>query len=810
MPSFQTGVSTAAMPTTKSNMPSSLEPDQPSFDDGLESQDLSLRQAIRVLRARYRFILLVAAAVVLLVVLGSTILPVRYEATSTIELKQDQGEMGGQLGEVASSLTGSDDLKVDLKTAKSVFQDPALGVELLERMRSGELKAPPDSSFLSSKTPGNSQDSALRDNPAARENLLARFETHLNVDEISGTRILEVTFKDKNPKFAADVANAVVEQYIKDTLKRRNASTVESTDWMAGQLEALRKQVEAAQTNLVEFQKRSGFIVVPSAGGAGGGSGGGSGGGAQLHSTLLDRLLALNLALVQAQGARITDEATYRVLKTGDQAAIDAFAYSALSSGASSSAASGGSSAGTPSAGGTGSGQPGNALSGLVALHQQQIALKQQLAAAYQTYGAKNPHVIDLHNQIDELDTEIKDETARAVSSAQTSLQIAEATEVDARKEVQKLEHEAGEINDSGVRLAILQQEADSSRALYEDLYTKLEESKLAEETQSSNVLVISEAFRPATPTFPKWGVNIGASILIGLVLGAMLAFLRESLDETISTSLEIENLTHAPVIGIIPKFEPSITSKNIKPESETDESTVQQGSVMGQKNSEAGEAYRELRTTIQLSQAGSPPRRLLVTSPLPGDGKSTTCYNLAAVFALLNKRVLLLDADMRKPSLHKRTGIRPTKGLSSMLTSSIDLDSLVLPVPGVENLFFIGAGPLPPNPAELLTAPPFAKLIDAASQQYDMVIIDSPPALMVSDSSIISGSVDGVVIVACAGRSTRTALLRTLRNLRRHQAKILGVVLNMVNTKSSEYYYAYGYYGGKYYGEESNEQKKS
>jgi len=170
----------------------------------------------------------------------------------------------------------------------------------------------------------------------------------------------------------------------------------------------------------------------------------------------------------------------------------------------------------------------------------------------------------------------------------------------------------------------------------------------------------------------------------------------------------------------------------------------------------------------------------------------------------------LLLDADMRKPSLHKRTGIRPTKGLSSMLTSSIDLDSLVLPVPGVENLFFIGAGPLPPNPAELLTAPPFAKLIDAASQQYDMVIIDSPPALMVSDSSIISGSVDGVVIVACAGRSTRTALLRTLRNLRRHQAKILGVVLNMVNTKSSEYYYAYGYYGGKYYGEESNEQKKS
>jgi len=810
MPSFQTGASSAAMPTNQSNTPYSLEPDQPSIDDGLEDQDLSLRQAIRVLRSRYRFILLVALLVFGLVMLASFILPVKYEATSTIQLKQEQSELSGQLGAVASSITGSDDLKVDLKTAKSVFQDTALGVEVLERIRSGELKAPADSSFLAFKPQANSPSAPLREDPKARERLLAGFESHLAVEEIAGTRLLEVTFKDKDPNFAAEIANAIVEQYIKDSLRRRNASTVESTDWMAGQLEALRKQVEAAQTNLVEFQKRSGFIVVPAAGGGGGGGAGASGGGSELHSTLLDRLLALNLSLVQAQGTRITDEATYRVLKTGDAAAIDAFATSALSTGATSSSPSGsGATSGSGSAGS--GGQQSTSLSGLVALHQQQTMLKQQLAAAYQTYGAKNPHVIDLHNQIDELDSEIKAETARAVSSAKTTLDIAQQTEDYARKEVAGLERDAGAINDSGVRLAILQQEADSSRSLYEDLYTKLEESKLGEETQSSNVQVISEAFRPATPTFPHWGMNIVLSILVGIVFGAMLAFLRESLDETISTSLEVENLTHAPVIGIIPRFEQSALSKATKPVAAAGEQTTgHQSSVMGQRNSEAGEAYRELRTTIQLSQAGSPPRRLLVTSPLPGDGKSTTCYNLAAGFALLNKRVLLLDADMRKPSLHKRTGIRPSKGLSTILTSPVDLENLVLPVPGVENLFFIGAGPLPPNPAELLTAPPFARLIDLASEKYDMVIIDSPPALMVSDSSIISGSVDGVVIVACAGRSTRTALMRTLRNLRRHHAKILGVVLNMVNTKSSEYYYAYGYYGGKYYGEESNDQKNS
>ncbi len=796
------------MSTTQSHMPSSLEPDHPSIDDGLESQDLSLRQAIRVLRSRYRFILVVTSLVLLLVVLASIVLPVKYEATSTIELKQDQSEVGGQLGEVASSLTGTDDLKVDLKTAKSVFQDPALGVEVLERMRAGDLKSAEAAAFLGGTAQDKSADSSLRDDPKARETLLQRFENHLLVEEIAGTRLLQITFKGKDPRFAADIANAIVRQYVTDTLHRRNNSTAESTEWMSSKLDELRKQVETAQTNLVDFQKRSGFIVVPSAGSGSGGSGAGASGGAMLHSTLLDRLLALNQALVQAQGARISQEATYRVLETGDPAAIDAFASTALSGGMASSSDFGGSS-GTAGSGAMGSGQSSSVLSGLVALHQQQVQLKQQLAAAFQTYGAKNPHVVDLHNQIDYLDEAIKAETARAIASVKTSLQIAQETEADAKKEVEDLEHQADGINDSGVRLAILQQEADSSRALYEDLFTKLEESRMAEETQSSNVLVISEAFRPGTPTFPKWGLNIAGSIVVGLVLGAMLAFLRESLDETISTSLDVESLTSAPVIGIIPRFEPSATLKKPQPGAERGEVAGQRGGVMGERNSEAGEAYRELRTTIQLSQAGAPPRRLLVTSPLPGDGKSTTCYNLAAGFALLNKRVLLLDADMRKPSLHKRTGIRPSKGLSTFLTSSIDLASVVFPVPGVENLFFLAAGPLPPNPAELLTAPPLEKLMAVATEQYDMVIIDSPPALMVSDSSIISGLVDGVVVVACAGRSTRTALLRTLRNLRRHQAKVLGVVLNMVDTKSSDYYYAYGYYGGKYYGEESDEQKK-
>jgi succinoglycan biosynthesis transport protein ExoP len=785
------------MSKTKPPITSSLELDNALVDDGLESQDLTLRQAIKVVRARFRFILAVACVTLLLVVLISIIFPTKYAATSTIELKQEQNELGGELGEVAGSLTGQSDLKTDLQTASSILQDQEIGVEVLERLHFEDTLTPSPFPFLGAKIPDKAHRLPLQQDSKRREYLLKLFESHLDVEVVPNSRLLQITYSDTNARFAADVTNAIIDQYVKDTLRRRNASTIEATEWMASQLAELGKRVELDQQNLVDFQKKSGFIVIPSAGissGTGAASGGvGASPGPELHSTLLDRLLALNQTLVQAQAARIVQESIYRVLKTEDPAAIDALASTLLSGPA-----------------GSGAGQQANTLSGLVALHAQQTALKQQLAASSQTYGAKNPHVIDLYKQLDFLDNQVKEETERVLASSKSSLDVAQNTEAEAKKEVDSLEHDAGAINDSGVRLAILQQEADSSRALYEDLYTKLEESRLAEETQSSNISVISEALAPDKPSFPKWGLNIGIGAIVGIIFGIIFAFIRESLDDTITNSAEVESITHTPVIGIIPEFERVAGTKNSKAAPVVGVSDQPEGGVMNQRNSEAGEAYRQLRTTIQLSQAGSPPRTLLVTSPLPGDGKSTTCFNLAAGFALLNKRVLLIDADLRKPSLHKQTGVRSTKGLSTLLTSSSDMGSLVLPVPNAKDLFFLGAGPIPPNPAELLTGQALAKLIESASEQYDIVIIDSPPVLLVSDSLIISRSVDGVLVVACAGTSKRTPLLRALRDLRRHQAKILGVVLNKVNSKSSEYYYAYGYYGGRYYGEESNEQKSS
>jgi len=475
-------------------------------------------------------------------------------------------------------------------------------------------------------------------------------------------------------------------------------------------------------------------------------------------------------------------EAVYRVAQTQDPNAIAAMATS-LSTGT-----------------GGGGGQM-NMLSGLLALRAQEIALKQQLAATSNAYGPKNPHVTELNQQIDYLHMEMKQEDDRILATAASNLKTAQESEDETKKEVDDLTRQADGINDSAVRLAVLQQEADSTRALYEDLFTKLEEARMAEETQASNVAVISNALPSAKPKFPNWILLIPVGIGGGLVLGVIAAFVRENLDDTIVTTTQIESVTRVAVLGLIPLFEQSVTRAGSKTPPAGALPPIFSDSVLNEPSSQAAEAYRSLRTTILLSQPGSPPRKLLLTSALPREGKSTTCYNLAASFAMMGKRVLLVDADMRRPSLHVRAGVPNTTGLSALLTSSADPNEAIIQLPAVENFFLLPAGVTPPNPTELLASPVFGELIDSLTTQFDHVFIDSPPALLVADPVIIATKVDGVIVIVRSGSATRPTLLRVTENMIRNKANLLGFVLNAVDTQSSDYYHSYGYYGGTYSG---------
>ncbi|MGH9342585.1 MAG: polysaccharide biosynthesis tyrosine autokinase, partial [Terriglobia bacterium] len=313
-----------------------------------------------------------------------------------------------------------------------------------------------------------------------------------------------------------------------------------------------------------------------------------------------------------------------------------------------------------------------------------------------------------------------------------------------------------------------------------------------------------------AEPVRPRPVLYTIAAIAAGLFLGVIVAFVVENMDDTLVTSLEVEEIVGIPVLASIPEFDaPSnAAASKEQPNAAEDPKTRISSWLVSAPRSQAAEAFRVLRTALLLSQPGSPPRVILVASSLSSEGKSTTAYNLATSFALLGKKVLAIDADLRKPAFQRFIGYSSPKGLSNLLTSTESLHEVLVQDPDTPSLSVLPAGAIPPNPSELLISDAFDRLITKCSEEFDVVVIDSPPSLMVTDAAIISRKADGVVLIARSSQTTRSALKRTVQIIRRNKATILGVVLNAVNTSSSEYYYEQGYYGyeGKgYYGSDQS-----
>jgi succinoglycan biosynthesis transport protein ExoP len=749
---------------------------------GLEGEDISFQQAFRVIRKRRYIILGLVVACGGLALLASCMLSPYYKAKALVEIEKQQGDpMASALGQLAGSLGGTDDTKTEIQTQVSVLQSDALAIETMHQTRFGDHVKHPWWEQLEAKLWRGPSEPAFRE-AAEREAMLTYFSDRLTVTPIPDTRLIEVTFEDTDPVYSAILTNALVNQYIRDRLGRRNLTTIQASEWMSNQIADLNKQVEAAQQRLIDYQRKSGLIVSPGATS----NSAQPGTSASVSSPVLDRLTQLNKDLVSSRELRITREAIYVLAKSGDADALVNMA------------------AGQSSAA-LGQNSQSGALNGLSALRQQEVTLKLQLSSALQSYGPKNPHLVDLDGQLLEIHRQIDQEIQGVIGGAGLDYQVALKAEGGIQQAYDREEQEAYKVNDSQIHLAVLQQEADSTRVLYEDLFTKLQESKLSVGTQSSNVAVISNALRPARAAHPKKGLNTGIGIGAGMFLGVVLAFVLDNCDDAIGSGTQVEELTGFPVLGLIPQFESTVRPSRRKSDHSVKGASVLRALIPAEPTSEAGEAYRVLRTAILLSQAGSPPRTILIASSVPKEGKSTTTYNLAVCFASLGIKVLALDADFRKPSLHRMSGTPNLNGLSNVLTSSLDPSQLIVSDAKVSNLHLLTAGPTPPNPAELLGSQAFETLLAGLVTRYDLVLIDSPPALLVADSVIISAKVDGTLVVLRSGKTTRPLLLRVTSILQRNRANILGYVLNAVDTGSPDFYYSYGYRSGEYYEEKAN-----
>jgi capsular exopolysaccharide synthesis family protein len=421
------------------------------------------------------------------------------------------------------------------------------------------------------------------------------------------------------------------------------------------------------------------------------------------------------------------------------------------------------------------------------------------LSARYQPgYTA----VRQVEEQVKQLDLQLTEAKQRIVRNVETQFRIARAREDDLRGALLRSKGETIQQNRESTELNLIKQKTETDRKNYEDLLQRLRQAEVESDFRPANMRIVQRAEVPIAPVRPNRVLNIGLGLLIGLALGIGMAFFIEYLNNTINTVDEVERILLLPSLGAIPSLETLTRGRKLRGRTSSRVpvetglgTTVTRAELVSTHESVSSfaESYRALRTSLLLSSAERAPRIMLVTSSYPAEGKTTIASNTAISLAQTGARVLVLDADMRRPRCHRILRVPNEVGLSTYLSREVELERAIQPHE-IPTLSIMPAGPIPPNPSELLSSPKLRGLLAEAQDQFDHIIIDSPPVIQVSDALIISPLVDGVVLVVKSGQTPREVVLRAKQALFDVNAKIFGVVLNGINLRADGYYYNYKY----------------
>lgn len=757
-----------------------------------------LQSLLRLLTRRIGWIIgSVVLCLVIAFVLTAITRPV-YQATATIELNKSGSDfgLGPSLEGILSQQLGSDSdtFLMDQQTEISILKSDSLALAVIEKL--GLRSEPP---FKPQEADASEKGLPLEDAPRTRTHLLQTFEGNLKVGPVRGTRLIQVTYESHDPKKAAQIANALIDAYKSQYLRSHYEATSETSDWLAKQLSDLKSNVEDSEKKLTDFERQNGIVglnMMPLD------SDRNSSGEGQIHSITIEKLDALNNELTAAEANRIEKEAIYRLVQSNNSDVIIGLASDPLAVQSNSMVLN----------------QSGG-LSNLEFLRQQQNQLKVNIAQASTTYGPNNRHLKDLEAQSHALDQQIEQEIHELVRRAQGDFELAKQTEDKIRDQFNQQQTEASKLNEKAVQLAVLSQEAYSRKKLYEDLYTKLQEANVSAGLKATNITVVDPARSESVPVRPKHKTNLALGVLFGLFFGLSTAYAVDSLDRTVKNPLEVEEITGRPVIGVIPTFGETNNVYGAKlPEMmlrrKAKELASRNGSdpmsiwMLEHPESAAAEAFRVLRTSIMLSRAGGTLKNILITGCTPGEGKTTVTANLAVAFAQHNKRVIIIEADLRRPKLKHKIDFPGKIGLSNVLSGSCSLEDAIRRGIYVPTLDLLPAGPRPPMPSEILGSAAFDELLERLRAQYDIILIDSPPALLVTDAVSISPKAEAVIWVAHAGVITRPYLIRATHLIDRNAMPVIGFVVNRISRKQSGYGYGYEYdiYGSQYGEENQNE----
>jgi polysaccharide biosynthesis transport protein len=654
----------------------------------------------------------------------------------------------------------------DLDTEVRILQSDLLALQVVRQLnldKRPEFGGQPDL-----KQPNLVAD-PLQGDSSRTTALLGGFKGNLHVSLIPNTRIMEIHYRSADPQLASSAVNTLVATYIEQNFKTKFESTMQASDWLSKQLVDLQMKVETSQEKLVRYQKEHEILGID-----------------EKQNITTQKLDELNKELTSAESERMQREAAYRQTQSTDPEAVAA----AISSDA-----------------------PGNTTSvgsGLIdKLREQQASLKIQIADLSTQFGPAYPKVAQLNNQLKEIDRQFQSETRKAVDHLRGQYLAALQRESMLRDAFDKQKQQANKLNESAIEYSLLKRDVETNRTLYEGLLEKLKEAGVTAGLRSNNIKILDAARVPTAPIEPNIPRNLLFALVLGITSGIGLAFLLENMDNTVRTTEQAQLISALPSLGMIPLGSKSPGyGNNAKQLTLASSQEAVEIVTQARPQSQMAESYRALRTSLLLSSLGAPPKVIMVTSARPQEGKTTTAINSAIVLAQKGVRVLLVDADLRRPGVHKTLGLGPCSGLSNVLTGSATLEQTITVSPVLPSLFILPAGTPPPNPAELLASTNMKQVLDELREQFDHVVVDTPPTLSVTDAVVLSPRVDAIILVIRSGKTTKQALRRARDILMQVNAHVTGVLLNAVDLRSPDYYYYYEYQGKytQYYQENASE----
>jgi capsular exopolysaccharide synthesis family protein len=709
----------------------------PAFDYGAEPS-LDILHYLRIALKRRWLILGIASSVLVVGLLVTLMMTPYYTATVRLQIERNAAKIVE--GASVTPIEVGEDTEF-LTTQHKLLQSRSMSERVVST-----LKLAGDDTFVEQRqfSPLHSlksilvpdvEDAAASNRERVATDILAR---NLTVAPIRGSRLVEVSYADPDPRVAQRVITAYADAFIAANLDKRFEANAYAKTFLEDQLKQLKLRLETSEQTLLDFAQKEQIVSVT-----------------EKASIAEINLTTANEALSKLISERIKNEELWKQVASGTATNLPQIL----------------------------SNKPIEELresrNKLATLYQERL----------ETFKPDYPAMKQLELKIAEIDRQIASETGAIKESLKAAYENSVSQEQEMQKRIETLRAEVLDFQKRSIQYNILKREVDTNRSLYEGLLQRYKEIDVAGGAGANNVFIVDKATLPRSPSSPKIPLNLALALFLGLGAGLGAAFLLEFVDDTFRTAEDLERASGLVTLGIVPKV--------LKPEDLEAE--------FADPRSAMSEAYRSLCTAMQFSTARGLPKTIAITSAVPSEGKSLTSVAIGRHFATMGLKVLLVDADMRNPSLHHKLGCDHTVGLSNYLTGACRPPDAFQQT-AYPNLAFMSAGPLPPNAADLLAGPRLLSLLSIGSEVFDLIILDGPPVMGLADAMLLSNAVEATVVIVAAGQTRVGLVSEALKRLSHARGKVIGAVLTKYDAKSAGYGYGYGYdYGGANYGAQNN-----